>query len=64
MSARPGVLPVMRLPAGVACLERESDVLVAQVIAVANESFRKELGALPEDVVSALCDKLRLVLGL
>jgi mRNA interferase MazF len=30
----------LRLPAGVAGLERESDVLVAQVIAVANECSR------------------------
>ena len=54
----------LRLPAGTAGLERNSDALVAQVIAVANESFRKELGGLPEDLLSILDDKLRLVLGL
>jgi mRNA interferase MazF len=54
----------MRLPAGTAGLERDSDALLAQVIAVANESFRKELGILPEDVLSILDAKLRLVLGL
>lgn len=54
----------MRLPAGTAGLERESDVLVAQVIAVANESFRKDLGALPTDLRDALDRKLRTILGL
>jgi mRNA interferase MazF len=54
----------MRLPAGTAGLERDGDALLAQVIAVANESFRKELGILPEDVLSILDAKLRLVLGL
>jgi len=54
----------LRLPAGMAGLDRDSDVLVAQLIAVANESFRKELGALPGDVLDALLEKLRLVIGL
>ena len=54
----------LRLPAGVAGLDRESDVLVAQLIAVANESFRKELGALPAGLADLLAGKLRSVLGL
>ena len=54
----------LRLPAGVAGLDHESDVLVAQVIAVANESFRKELGVVPEELMAALCERLRLVTGL
>ena len=54
----------LRLRAGTAGLERDSDALVAQVIAVANESFRKELGVLSPELVTALNDKLRLVLGL
>jgi mRNA interferase MazF len=54
----------MRLPAGTAGLERDSDVLVAQGIAVANESFRKDLGALPLDLRDALDRKLRTILGL
>ena len=53
----------LRLPAGAAGLDRDSDVLVAQVIAVANESFRKELGVLPVDLAEALA-KLRAVMGL
>lgn len=54
----------LRLAAGIAGLDRASDVLVAQVIAVANESFREELGALPDDLVAQLEGKLRLVTGL
>jgi mRNA interferase MazF len=54
----------LRLHAGTAGLERDSDALVAQLIAVANESFRKELGLLPSDIMTALNEKLRLVLGL
>jgi mRNA-degrading endonuclease toxin of MazEF toxin-antitoxin module len=45
-------------------LDRDSDVLVAQVIAVANESFRKELGELPGDVADLLDRQLRAVLSL
>ena len=54
----------LRLPTGAAGLDRESDVLVAQVIAVANESFRKELGTLPLELADALDGKLRAVLSL
>jgi mRNA-degrading endonuclease toxin of MazEF toxin-antitoxin module len=54
----------LRLPAGAAGLERESDVLVAQLIAIANESFRKELGVLPGELFDELSERLRIVLGL
>lgn len=54
----------LRLPAGTAGLDRDSDVLVAQVIAVANESFRKELGPLPAELMEDLDRKLRIVTGL
>lgn len=54
----------LRLPAGTAGLDRDSDVLVAQVIAVANESFRKELGPLSGELADLLDEKLRAVLGL
>ena len=54
----------LRLKAGTAGLDRDSDVLVAQLIAVANESFTKELGALPPKVLELLLAKLRLVLAL
>jgi mRNA interferase MazF len=54
----------LRLPAGTAGLERDSDVLVAHVIAVANESSRKLLGPLPPKLDEALGRRLRTVLGL
>jgi len=54
----------LRVSAGVAGLDRDSDVLVAQVIAVANDSFRKELGTLPADLAGLLDQKLRTVLNL
>jgi mRNA interferase MazF len=54
----------LRLPAGTGGLERDSDALVAQVIAVANESFRKPLAPLPAALLATLDRKLRLVLGL
>ena len=54
----------LRLTAGTAGIDRDSDVLVGQMIAVANESFRKELGVLPEDLLGVLSGKLRLILGL
>ncbi len=54
----------LRVAAGTAGLERDSDILVAQVVAVANESFRRELGVLPGDLLELLDRKLRLVLGL
>jgi len=54
----------LRLPAGVGGLDHDSDVLVAQIIAVANESFRKELGGMPEELMAALCERVRSVMGL
>jgi mRNA interferase MazF len=54
----------LRVTAGTAGLDRDSDILVAQVIAVANESFRKELGALSAELLETLDQKLRTVMGL
>lgn len=54
----------LRLSAGTAGLDRDSDVLVAQVVAVANDSFRKELGRLPDHLVDLLDAQLRTVLTL
>lgn len=54
----------LRLSAGTAGLDSDSDALVAQLIAVANESFRKELGGLPIGLVELLDEKLRAVLNL
>jgi mRNA interferase MazF len=54
----------LRINSGTAGLDRDSDVLVAQLIAVANESFRKEMGALPAELLETLDQKLRTVMGL
>jgi len=45
----------VRVPAGVCGLDRESDVLVDQMLAWDNALFREELGLLPE----ALQEKIR-----
>jgi mRNA interferase MazF len=54
----------LRLVRGVGGIERESDVLVGQVIAVANESFHKEIGGLPSAVMEELSRRVRIVLDL
>jgi len=54
----------LRLPAGVGGLDHDSDVLVTQIIAVPNESFRKGLGGIPEELMAALCERVRSVMGL
>ena len=43
----PGILR-FRLRKGEGALDRDSDLLLGQLIAVANESFCKEIGSLPE----------------
>jgi hypothetical protein len=43
-------------------MKRENDVVVAQIVAIANESFRKELGVLPDERLDVLGEKLRLVM--
>ncbi|MBI5480519.1 MAG: type II toxin-antitoxin system PemK/MazF family toxin [Deltaproteobacteria bacterium] len=54
----------LRLGRGVGGIERESDVLVGQVIAVANESFHKEIGGLPPTLMEELSRRVRIVLDL
>ena len=44
-------------------MKRENDVVVGPIVAVANESFRKELGVLPDERLDLLGEKLRLVMG-
>lgn len=54
----------VRIPSGAAGLEKNSDVLVDQILAWDNACFRKELGQLPEalqdEVKKALLDFLDL----
>lgn len=49
----------LRVPKGTCGLEKESDLLVGQVIAVANLSFKKDLGPLPAELFSELKSRLR-----
>jgi mRNA interferase MazF len=54
----------LRLNRGVAGIERDSDVLIAQLIAVANESFKREIGVLPAGLLRDLERRVRIVLEL
>src|SRR5262245_45585410 len=53
----------LRVAAGHAGLLDDGDFLVGQIIAVANESFRREIGALSTDVMAELDRRIRIVLG-
>jgi hypothetical protein len=50
--------------AWVAGVERESDVLIGQLIAVANQSFKREIGVLPATLLRELERRVRIVLEL
>lgn len=54
----------LRLARGIGGILRDSDVLVGQLIAVANESFQRELGALPVATLRDLERRVRIVLDL
>jgi len=54
----------LRLKRGVAGIERDSDMLIGQLIAVANESFRREIGALPVALLQDLERRVRILLEL
>lgn len=59
----PGLL---RLPVrkGQGGLTRDSDLLLGQIIAVANESFRREIGVLPDTLMTELERRIRIILTL
>ncbi|HJT20875.1 MAG TPA: type II toxin-antitoxin system PemK/MazF family toxin [Nitrospira sp.] len=59
----PGILR-FRLHRGTGALDRDSELLLGQLIAVANESFCKELGSLPEGTVEEVERRIRIILGL
>ncbi len=45
-------------------LERESDLLLGQLIAVANDSFREQIGVLPGELMKELERRVRIILSL
>jgi len=59
----PGVLR-LRIPRELAGLTRDSDLPLGQIIAVANESFRREIGVLPPELVQEVERRVRIILGL
>jgi len=59
----PGILR-LRLKKGQGGIVRDSDLLLGQMIAVANESFRQEVGALPNDLMEEIENRIRIILTL
>jgi len=59
----PGILR-LRIGKGMGGLAQASDLLLGQIIAVANESFRQEIGALPQDLIEEVDRRVRIVLHL
>jgi mRNA interferase MazF len=54
----------LKLPKGICGLEKSSDVLLGQVIAVANLSFKKDLGPLPPEWFTEIESRLKVIMGL
>ncbi|MEX0805872.1 MAG: type II toxin-antitoxin system PemK/MazF family toxin [Candidatus Binatia bacterium] len=54
----------LRIKQGQGGIARDSDLLLGQLIAVANESFRQEIGALPNFLLEELENRLRIILSL
>ena len=54
----------LRLKQGQGGIARDSELLLGQVIAVANESFRQEGGALPNSLLEELEHRIRIILNL
>lgn len=54
----------LHLPKGTCGLEKESDLLMGQLIAVANLSFKKDLGPLPHDLFQEVQSRLIALLDL
>lgn len=59
----PGILR-FRLRKGDGALDCDSDLLLGQLIVVANESFCKEIGSLPESTIEEVERRVRIILGL
>jgi len=63
LGENPGILR-LRLKKGQGGLARDSDLLLGQLIAVANESFRQEIGGLPDSLMNEVERRVRIVLSL
>jgi mRNA interferase MazF len=59
----PGILR-LRLRKGEGALDCDSDLLLGQLIAVANESFCKEIGSLSRSVIEEVERRIGIILGL
>ena len=59
----PGILR-LRLSKGDGALDCDSDLLLGQLIAVANESFSKEIGSLPQSTFEEIERRIRIILDL
>jgi mRNA interferase MazF len=59
----PGILR-FNLRKGEGGVTRDSDLLLGQVIAVANDSFRQEIGSLLNTTMEELENRIRIILGL
>ena len=53
-----------RLKKGQGGIAGDSDLLLGQLIAVANESFRQEIGTLPHGTMEELDNRIRIILSL
>jgi len=54
----------LRLKKGQGGIARDSDLLLGQIIAVANDCFRQEIGALPNELREELENRIRIILSL
>ena len=54
----------LRLKKSQGGVTRDSDLLLGQVVAVANESFRQEIGTLPNPIMEELENRMRIILTL
>jgi mRNA interferase MazF len=54
----------LRLKKSQGGIARDSDLLLGQMIAVANESFRQDIGALPNELMEELENRIRIILSL
>src|SRR5207244_9147338 len=53
----------LRLKKGQGGVSRDSDLLLGQMIAVANDAFRQEIGILPSSLMDDLENRIRIILS-